>query len=142
MPLVAMYLYRSLDGALRKEAGKVLKSALKTRALQLRNVARSLIGKRGAGSAPGQPFSSFTGRARASLKIKVGQTAASTFVGFTPVRRLVTRSRKGKRVWATGKTGYANLLEHGTRRMAARPVLQPALEQVKTGSPFRGLINA
>lgn len=131
--LAIRYAYQQYDRQLKREAAKALRSSLKAKAVDVLEAAKDLIGgKSEVPSSPGSPFISKTGRTKRSLGMKVGKRTA--YVGFRAVK---ARSRKsGKAVMRS----HANILEHGARHMAARPVLEPALERARK-SPFRGLLS-
>lgn len=141
MPLIAIAMRLKMEQkTLQRAADKALKSELKSKAQEVLQTAKGLIGSRsGSPSSPGSPFRSFSGRAKASLRTKVGRRAASTFVGFTPVPIMVRPATGGRRIRKinpkTGKAqkeGYANILRSGSKNMEPRPVLEPAVEQVGT----------
>ena len=139
MPLIAVAVrIKMATRELRRQVDKAMKSELKSKAQEVQREAKASIrGKGGAPSTAGQPFKSYTGRARASIKTKIGRSARTTYVGFTPVPQVQSRGVKGRRIKVIDtKTGraktvqYANILEHGAKHMEPRPVLEPAVERV------------
>lgn len=83
------------------------------RAIRVQNAAKT-IASEASPSAPGQGPGVVTGRLRASITYRPGVDALSPFVDI------------GTSVY------YAPFLEFGTKRMAARPFLRPALEAART----------
>ena len=133
MPLAVTFAYKfvSDDGPLRRLADKALKRELRSKAAEVLQEARASIHK-GGRSAPGHPFTSQSGATKRLLGMRVGKRTA--FVGFrADMRPAEQKGGKGKRQVRV----VPNILEHGSRRMAPRPVLEPALERVKS-HPWKG----
>ena len=134
MPLIAVALkYVEMSRKLRAQVRKALRSEMAGKAKAVLAEARAMI-TRGGVSAPGHPFKSQSGATKRLLGMTV--TGNNAYVGFR--RGKVTVDKKtGKKIRPA--RAVPNILEHGSRRMAPRPVLEPALERVK-GHPWRSLL--
>jgi len=132
MPMIAIaFRFKAAYDQLQRAADRALRRELRARAKKVKTAAKASITKSPQSSAPGHPFKSKSGATKRLLGAKVSKRTA--FVGF--------RKGKAKRDKKTGKKirparAVPNILEHGSREVAARPVLEPALERTKR-SPFR-----
>lgn len=133
-PLLAVALeFKAAYDRIEKEAERAQRRALKQAAAAVLREARSSIKKSAAASAPGHPFKSKTGATKKLLGSRVGKRTA--FVGYRQGKVISTTNKKGRTARAV-----PNILEHGAGHMAARPVLEPALERAKEKAhPFRGI---
>ncbi len=119
-----------------KQVRKVLRSELEEKAKAVLAEARAMVTKGPGASAPGHPFRSHRGVAKRLLKYKVSKSGRDAFVGFK--RETAKEDKKtGKKI--KPQRVLPNILEHGSRRMAPRPVLEPALERVKD-HPWRSML--
>jgi hypothetical protein len=135
MPFFAVALkFKAAYSAIRKQAAMALRKELDARAQEVLDEARASIVKGGGSSSPGHPFHSQRGATKRLLKKRVGRRTA--FVGFGRGKATVDK-RTGKKIRPA--RAVPNILEHGSRRMAPRPVLEPALERVKD-HPFRSML--
>jgi len=131
MPLIAFALeFKEAYDQIQKEVDRVTRRELREKAKAVLAEARRSIEKGAGHSSPGSPFKSKTGATKKLLGMTVSKRTA--FVGF--------RREKAKTDKKTGKKlrparAVPNILEHGSRKMDPRPVLEPALERVKS-HPF------
>ena len=114
------YDWQALSAKL-KEAGRKamtgaarLVSVIAKRSIKRRGRARSSARR----SSPGRPFFSVTGNAKKSIKLKVNRSGTTAWIGGT---------RPGG--------AHMSLLEHGTRRMMPRPVMQLARQKALDAIP-------
>lgn len=113
MPIVAIAIDFALDLRLRKLRQDIRKSRqmwLKASAKLVHKEAKSSIRKGRAVSKPGDPPIGKSGNLKKSIRYKVGRQDA--WIGPT---------------WPLGAHG--NILEGGSRQVAARPYMGPALER-------------
>lgn len=135
MPLVAVAVrFKASYDEINREIDRAIKRELTAKAKEVLTEARASIRSSKQHSSPGHPFASRTGATKRLLGMKVGKRTA--FVGFK--REKPTRDKKTGRDVKPARV-VPNILEHGSRRMAARPVLEPALERVRN-SPWRGTL--
>jgi len=137
MPMIAVALkFVAEYKVIKKQIAKALKAELTEKAKLVLAEAKGMVPKSAGSSGPDHPFHSHRGVARKLLKYKVSKSGRSAFVGF--------KREKAKEDKKTGKKikpmrVLPNVLEHGSRRMAPRPVLEPALERVKS-HPWRTML--
>jgi hypothetical protein len=153
MPLIAFALqFKAAYDQIQKEVDRVTRRELREKAKAVLGEARSIWRK------SGSPISSLTNVGKRDAHGRfLKATRVTSQGGEAPVsRRGVTKKLLGMRIgkrsafvgYRKGKAGknqkgaaraVPNILEHGSRKMDPRPVLEPALERVKS-HPFKGVL--
>lgn len=115
------YDWQKLSAKLKESGRKALTGA----AQLVKSIAKKSIEKRGGKrsgnsrrSQPGQPFFSKTGNAKRSISYKLNRRGSVAWIGGT-----------------RPKGSHMNLLEHGTRHMQPRPVMQLARQKAMAAIP-------